>query len=380
MIFLCKIWTIFKPILLGLFAIILVFSPSATFNGAAEGLKLWALTLVPSLFPFIVLANLLLNTNFIHIFGRLLNPVMRPLFHLSGNCAFAVALGFTSGFPMGAVTSVSLYEQQLCTKKEAERLLAFTNNSSPLFLLAAVPISMLSSPQIGLILLISHYGANFILGVFLGFMARFKGEQPLDLSHIAPLSNLSFLQAFTQSVTQGIKSILTIGGFVVFFSVIISLAERTGLFRACITLLLQIYPFDSLALKGMLYGIFEMTLSAQTISESDLSLLHKALLISFSLAFSGLCIHAQVISIAKKLSPKLYLLCRPLQGLLAMGILYLLWPYQRILSVFSPLLPVVHPNSITSVLLLFFILLSLLFLSTIIYLVIIGAMRRFPKE
>ena len=66
---------------------------------------------------------------------------MRPLFRLPGEAGFAVALGFTSGFPMGAILTASLKEQSLCTPQEAARLAAFTNNSSPLFLLISVPLS-----------------------------------------------------------------------------------------------------------------------------------------------------------------------------------------------------------------------------------------------
>ncbi|MBR4868305.1 MAG: sporulation integral membrane protein YlbJ, partial [Clostridia bacterium] len=212
-----------------------------------RGLNLWALTLVPSLLPFIILSNILLHTNFIHIFGRLLNPIMRPLFHMSGNCAFALALGFTSGFPMGAIAAASLYEQKLCTKEEAARLLAFTNNSSPLFLLAAVPITMLHSPELGLLLLLSHYSANFLIGIILGLFSRIKKEQPLTLSYQQIPPSPPFIQLFTQAITHGVKSILNIGGFVIFFSVIVSLGESIGLFDFLTLFFTSLLPFDPIS-------------------------------------------------------------------------------------------------------------------------------------
>jgi len=361
------------------FSLLLVFSPSATFNGAMRGLKLWALTLVPSLLPFIILSNILLHTNFIHIFGRLLNPIMRPIFHMSGNCAFVLALGFTSGFPMGAIAANALCEQNLCTNEEAARLIAFTNNSSPLFLLAAVPITMLQSPELGLLLLIAHYGANFLIGIFLGIFSRIKGEHPLILDYQQAPVSLPFIQIFTQAITLGVKSILNIGGFVVFFSVIIALGESIGLFDFCTSLLIPLIPLDPVSIKGVLFGLFEMTLGAETISQSSLNLLTKAMLISFTLAFSGLCIHAQVIGIAKNISVKTYLFCRGLQGILAAGFVYLLWPYQTSLSVFTPFLSSTQPDTIQGTLLLFLIVVLILFLSTVLYLLITAVPKHFRR-
>ena len=128
--------------------------PQAAYEGACRGLDTWMTHLLPSLLPFFIAANLLLSLGFVRFLGVLLEPLMRPVFRLPGEAGFALALGFTSGFPMGAVLTASLREQDLCTPQEAARLAAFTNNSSPLFLLIAVPVSMLHQPQLGILLLI----------------------------------------------------------------------------------------------------------------------------------------------------------------------------------------------------------------------------------
>ena len=49
-------------------------------------------------------------------------------------------------------------------RESCDRLAAFTNNSSPLFLLIAVPVSMLHQPQLGILLLAAHDLANLTLG------------------------------------------------------------------------------------------------------------------------------------------------------------------------------------------------------------------------
>ena len=49
-----------------------------------KGLSLWANSVVPSLFPFFVATELLMNTNFVNVLGRFLNKIMKPLFNIRG--------------------------------------------------------------------------------------------------------------------------------------------------------------------------------------------------------------------------------------------------------------------------------------------------------
>ena len=63
---------------------------------------------------------------------------MRPLFGVPGEGAFALIMGTISGYPMGAKIVADLKEKESVNKVEAERLLAFTNNSGPLFVIGAV--------------------------------------------------------------------------------------------------------------------------------------------------------------------------------------------------------------------------------------------------
>ena len=80
-----------------LFVIGLVTFSSSNLAAAKSGLKLWANNVVPSLFPF-----------------------------------------FISGYPMGAKIVTDLRTNNNCTKDEGERMLCFTNNSGPLFIIGTV--------------------------------------------------------------------------------------------------------------------------------------------------------------------------------------------------------------------------------------------------
>ncbi len=323
------------PLLMVILTILMFLFPQATYDGAKYGLETWAFTLVPSLLPFMIAADILIQLGVVNFLGVLLEPLMRPLFRLPGSAGFVVAMGFTSGFPMGALLTDSLYEKKLCTKNEAARLVAFTNNASPLFLLVAIPVSMLQAPEVGWILLAAHYCANLLIGLASRFFAPRQTAPSSFTKHLVGRS-INALTACRQeqalpigailgnAVSKGIKNILSIGGFVLFFSVtiqILTTVHIVEMLRQLFSVLLTFFSFDAVLSNALASGLFEMTLGTRGAALTSAPLVQKLLLISFILGWSGLSIHAQVGSIISRHSIPLwpYLLCRPLQGLLAAG-------------------------------------------------------------
>ncbi|HOQ08473.1 MAG TPA: nucleoside recognition domain-containing protein, partial [Clostridiales bacterium] len=125
------------PALCILFTLCLVIFSDTAAKAALKGLNLWSSAVVPSLLPFFIASELLNSSGFINVAGTLLEPVMRPLFRLPGCSSLALALGVTSGYPVGARITADLRKSGALTRTEAERLLAFTNNSGPLFIIGA---------------------------------------------------------------------------------------------------------------------------------------------------------------------------------------------------------------------------------------------------
>ncbi len=64
------------------FAFMLLF-PKDVFNGASKGLLLWFHTVFPTLFPFLIITNLLMSTNCIRLIARLFGPSEQNLPGLS---------------------------------------------------------------------------------------------------------------------------------------------------------------------------------------------------------------------------------------------------------------------------------------------------------
>ena len=105
---------------------------------AKEGLKLWCFSVVPALLPFFIACDLLSQTNIIDYLGRKLGSIMKPIFNVPGEGAFPLIMGIISGYPVGAKIVVNFRKNGICTKEEAERLITFTNNSGPLFIIGTV--------------------------------------------------------------------------------------------------------------------------------------------------------------------------------------------------------------------------------------------------
>ena len=121
-----------------LFIFCLVIFSKSNLTAAKNGLKLWANNVVPSLLPFFIATNLLSHTNVIKYVSKACNKFMRPIFNVPGECAYAFILGLISGYPVGAKIVTDLKDNNLCTTEEAERMLCFTNNSGPLFIIGTV--------------------------------------------------------------------------------------------------------------------------------------------------------------------------------------------------------------------------------------------------
>ena len=219
------------PFLIYTFTIFLILFSSDNLVAAKNGLSLWAFSVVPSLLPFFIATELLNYTNIISNLGKLLDRFMRPIFNVPGEGAFALIMGIISGYPVGAKIICNLKEQNLLTLGECERLLSFTNNSGPLFIIGTVGTSLFSSATVGFKLFIVH----LISCLLVGFMFRwwktnakhtvFKRTTSSQNSYNVGFNNLGTI--LSTSIQQSIKLVILIGGFIVLFSVIVSMLNSS---------------------------------------------------------------------------------------------------------------------------------------------------------
>ena len=164
----------------------LLLCSQAALESARAGLNLCAQMIVPSLLPFFILSSLLQQLGLPGILGRWLSPVTQKLFGIGGAGASALLLGVTGGYPLGADAVARLRRSGALTREQAERALAFCNNSGPAFLVGAAGVGVFHSAGYGLLL----YGVHVLSAVIVGmlFAPRSGGFLPEDRSQIAAVS------------------------------------------------------------------------------------------------------------------------------------------------------------------------------------------------
>lgn len=302
------------------FILTLVMFSDTNLEAAKYGLALWATSVVPSLFPFFVATELLCNTNIIYIAGKYLKNIVKKIFNVPGEGAIALIMGIISGYPTGAKVIVNLKEKEILSREEAERLLAFTNNSGPLFILGTIGISFLNDKKIGYILLITHILACLTVGYIFRNWKKDK-QRVFNIYKTDSLKkNISiseFGEILGNSIKKSIGTILNIGGFIVIFSVIISILETSKAFELLLNLTNMI-GLQGEIIVGIFKGILELTNGAKAVSLLGISDFNIAIL-AFLIGFGGISVMLQVYSIIakEKISIKPYIYGKLLQGILA---------------------------------------------------------------
>ncbi len=342
------IWTAFAIV----FVLCLVSYPQAVYLASKRGLITWWEIVFPALLPFFIGTELLIGFGVVRLMGVLLEPVMRPLFNQPGAASFVLATGFTSGFPIGSIITTQLYKDRLVTRSEGERLISFTNNASPLFMLAVVGVGMYHDTRLGILLAIAHYAANLTIGLLMGLSSHLlskSSQQNCFKQNTALRSPFRILQAafrelmvshqdnyqpvgqrFSAAITKSINTLLLIGGFIIIFSVIIEVLNQLGLLGLLAQILALLLTGLGLNLElapALATGLFEITLGIKQLAETAVPLQEKILITSFLLAWSGISVHAQVVGLVSGTGFRylLFFCCRLGQALLAAGYAYLLY-------------------------------------------------------
>jgi len=105
--------------------------PRHGFEGRSGRHDLFLNVVFPSLLPFFILSEIMLGLGVVHFIGVLFEPLMRPLFNVPGEGAFVLSMGLAAGYPMDAVITARFRRQDMCTRTEGERMLAFSNTADP---------------------------------------------------------------------------------------------------------------------------------------------------------------------------------------------------------------------------------------------------------
>lgn len=325
--------------------IYIIIFPNDSFKAAHDGVLLWFNVVLPALLPFFICVEILIGLGVVSLLGGCFQSIMRPIFNIPGEGAFAFFMSIASGYPVGAKITASLLESNLCSKIEAQRMLSLCSTSGPLFIIGAVATGILGNPKFGLLLAASHYLSAISAGLIMSLWGGKKTRNKIVIHNISSQLAISPLKKMLEyrkkdgrpfgmlmgdAVKNGMNLNLMIGGFIILFSVITSVLKTSGvllLLSKSMCLLLPFLNLNPQAVSSLLIGLLEVTNGIKECALVDLPLISKLMLVSFMIGFGGLSINAQVLSVIAgvKLKFGIYTIMKIFQGAAASMYTYLLF-------------------------------------------------------
>ncbi len=283
--------------------------------GVSMGVALCLQVLIPSLFIFLVLSELLQP-----LLQRLSPPkplawFCRHLLHIDPYFGYIFLLGMVGGYPIGVKLIADAHQKQMITKQDANFLLRFCIMTSPAFLISGVARVLWQNVWLGVLL----YSIQVIVAIAIAFftgLGRFVHcQSDVIIKEPPPFSRTLVSATRNSTVQMGV-----ICGFVLLFC---------GLFA-----FLDALPLSDTVLL-FIKGLLEVTAGSQL--TASLPVFFQPFAVVAFTAFGGLCVHMQLLALSGGSMQYLPFLC---YRLLFTGICLLLWGivthlFPPVLSCFS---------------------------------------------
>lgn len=264
-------------IICSLFLILFIINRELVFNTVGFSLDIWITSVLPALFPFFVISDILISYDVIRYIPKVIKNLFKKLFNVSDNGLVVIILSMLSGFPSNARNIKNMYNSNKISKKEGEHLLYFTHFSNPMFILGTLVSIFLKKKELGLIIFISHYLPNIIIGILL----RKLNTNKLDTNYNNDVNN-NFGLVLTKSIRKSLDSVFNILGTLTVFLIISSL-------------LINVFNFNN-GISLLIKSILELTSGLKELSNFNLSNSYLVIASSCILSFGGLSVHMQVIN------------------------------------------------------------------------------------
>lgn len=277
-----RLWEWGYGVGLAVAAVVLLGYPAAVATGISRGLSICTTVILPSLFPFLLLAGLLTESPLCRRPGRMAGWVARRLFGLPGCCAPAILLGVVGGYPAGMMAVGGLYRQGQIRREEWRRLSAYCVGAGPGFIISTVGAGILGSTEAGILLFVAQVAATGIIGIGLGKGHRQDSEQLH--THLPPR------RPFARIVGDCCGSLLTVCGFVVLAAMVLAVLEGTGWAASAA----RLCGMDTATVSGILAAVLEV--SGGCVAVAGLGGL-TPLWLSLTLSWAGLSVQGQLAAI-----------------------------------------------------------------------------------
>ncbi len=294
-----KIFTIF----LLFFLIFLLFKYNYTLERTImDAYSLWLHKVFPSLFIMFIISDIVVNLDLLDPFTKYFNKLFNKIFNTSSKSGEIFLLSILCGTPASTYIIIKMYKLQRISLDDANKLMAYTYFSNPLFLYNILSLSFNKTITIKIIII--HYISNLIIGLLIRKGNNIENEY----NNIEIKVNL--LETIPQAIKNSINTLLIILGTISFYMIITNLIITT-------------FNLNHLNI-ALLKGLLEITQFLNYIPRLQyISILKEILAISF-ISFGGLSIHTQVLALLddKKIKYQNFFMGRVLHSIISV-LLYL---------------------------------------------------------
>lgn len=249
-------------------------------EGISHGLTLCASSVVPSLFPFMVLSDFIVKSGVSKLLGGVIFKPVGQLLKLSDNGCTVLFVSLVGGYPIGPKMTAELLKENKISQAEARRLNLFCINPSPAFVITMLGEVFFGSEMLGIIFYASCVISSLIIALCSSFSADNKNAEGSGIFRID-----NPVDALVSSAYSGTVSMLLICAWVVIFNAVVSVIlcyfKGKGAFYVC--------------------SVLEIT--------NGINLVKKILpfwMSAFLIAFGGVSVHCQVLSDIRKSKMKIW--------------------------------------------------------------------------
>ena len=290
-----------RPILLLTTLLLIPLYAEPMRNGILNGIQLCVKTIIPCVFPFMILSSMLLHSSAFDLSPGL-SRLFEKAFHINKNGLCAFLCGCLCGFPLGAKCAKETYVSGRISEDECERLIGFSSNASPAFLISGVGVLRKSIAE-GVFLYIVMVLSAILVGLLIG-----RKKEPSSVSGTKKTLDFSF----TDTVEGAGIGTLYVCSYLLFFSALIGI--------------LKAFVFKSALINALFLPLLEIGAASTFLSNAELPEFLALALTGFAASFGGFSVHLQSAGILRdtKISMKYYYFSKFLQGILSFSIILFL--------------------------------------------------------
>lgn len=275
-----------------LIEILILLNSNIVINAVRSSIKIFLISVFPSLFPTMVIGIMLVKNNVYEIIPKFIKNIFKKVFNYNNYMTSIFIISLITGTPSNALYINEYLDKGLITNNEAESLLLSTHFINPLFVVGMVGNVIFKSTKIGFIILLTLWISNLIKA----YITRPRIYKNIDRKSIS--CNKSIINSFFVSIKQAIYALLTIMGIIILFNML--------------TILIKEILHLNNTFSVIINGILEMTGGVTKVSEININTLLKIIMTYIMLNFGGLSIHMQAFSMLenKKIRYLKYLIFR----------------------------------------------------------------------